>query len=256
MNRRIITLQTAERIKMAKSKGGSRPKAGQVKLSKTATGEEIAAEPQKPAPPAAKDVVEPEPPPPAVAKAEKPQKSARAAAKVAEEPPTSLSPALELRQGLARGAAFVLDFHVENRPYRLPDGMSAIHARDAESGVDFLRLANGAADAVPIGHTGGYSLKLPDAVEAAASGRPITIEVIVRAAQGADKAKFALAYSTNDVGNSGWLNLEAGLEWTVCVLRYDVPAMKNGNGDFVGILPDVRGQPGIEVCCLSVHVDA
>ena len=149
----------------------------------------------------------------------------------------------------------MLDFHIDNQPYRIAHGMTAMHSVDAESGVDYVRVADGAADAPAIGHTAGYSIRLPDALESAASGRPISVKVIVRAAQGSDNAKFALAYSTNDVGNSGWRKLEALPEWSVCAIEYNVPVMKNGNGDFVGILPDVRGRPGVEVCFLAIHIN-
>jgi peptidoglycan/LPS O-acetylase OafA/YrhL len=46
-----------------------------------------------------------------------------------------------------------------------------------------------------------------------------------------------LQYSTNDVGNSGWIKVKVSEGPFEVFLDYDVPVMSRGGGDFVGIAP-------------------
>ena len=115
-----------------------------------------------------------------------------------------------------------------------------------------LHLSNGAANASAGGATGGYSIRVPDSFEAAASGKRAKIVVLARAPMGA--ARFAVAYSTNEVGNSGWRWFKANSDWAAYEFHYPVPTMKNGHGDFIGILPSPAGEPGIEVCAAAATV--
>jgi len=158
-----------------------------------------------------------------------------------------------LRARIERGAAYAQAFDGAFKPYQIPAGMICLSHADAATGLAYLRLAEGRADAPSMNQTGGYSVRLPDSIEAAASGRRVAISVIARAA-GARHSRFALAYSTNDVGNSGWRWQDAGPDWAIHTMEYDVPAMNNGNGDFLGVLPDVAGQAGVEICCVAVRI--
>jgi hypothetical protein len=255
---------------MAKSKDVSRPKTGPRKASKaSAKAASPAFEPA--ASVTALAEVLPDSSPQTAASAEVPQAVAAApepatpsAAPAPDSPvesETETAPtrnpaaaAAQLRSEAAPGAAFTQDFPVELKPHQIAEGLSASHGADAESGLDYLRLANGVGGIPRLSAKGGYRLRLPDAVEAAASGRPISIKVIVRSAEGAANAKFAVIYATNDVGNSGWRRLEAGPEWSARGFDYNVPKMKDGNGDDVGILPDLPGQPGVEICFLAIHI--
>jgi hypothetical protein len=122
-----------------------------------------------------------------------------------------------------------------------------------EDGVEYLALADGALNAQSGGTTGGYSLRVPDEVESAASGNRITVRAIARA-NGGGESRVALAYSTNEVGNSGWRWFTVGAEWSAIAFEYDVPPMIKGNGDFLGVLAEPSGKPGVDVCCVSVGV--
>ncbi len=121
-------------------------------------------------------------------------------------------------------------------------------------GHTYMRLCNGSQNAGSQGITGGYSIRLPDAVEAEASGHRVTIKIAARAAN-VTRSRFALAYSTNEVGNSGWRWFDAAKEWSVYAVEWDVPTMRKGNGDFIGILPDVLGKPGTEFGFLAVFMN-
>jgi len=152
---------------------------------------------------------------------------------------------------LEREAAYFRAFDQEFEPFAVPPSIVALKGQ-TPVGLPYLRLSNGDADAHSWGTTGGYSIRLPDAVEARASGRRIVIKIVARAAR-ADRARFALTYSTNEVGNSGWSWFDAAAEWAVHTMQW-VPPMKKGNGDFLGILPDAEGKAGVELCYLAIAV--
>jgi hypothetical protein len=122
------------------------------------------------------------------------------------------------------------------------------------SGAALLRLAAGPPNATSGAKTGGYEIRVPDEVELAASGKPIQVSVVARAADRARSARLGVAYSTNDVGNSGWRWFAAGPEWAVFEMEYNVPRMNLGNGDFIGLLPDIPGAPGVEVAAVSLFI--
>ncbi len=154
---------------------------------------------------------------------------------------------------IARSAAYFQTFEIGSVPFRIGERIICLSYTDEKTRTGYIRLANGKTDAASRGTTDGYSIRLPDAIEAAASGHHVSVNVVARAAGGA-RSRFALAYSTNDVGNSGWRWQEAGPEWSIFSMEYDVPVMKKGNGDFVGILPDAEGRSGTEFCYLSVKI--
>jgi CBS-domain-containing membrane protein len=167
--------------------------------------------------------------------------------------PTKVSELEELRSRIAASAAYLHPFDAGSVAFRVPNGMIFSHHTDDNTGTAYISLAGGKSDAVANGPTGGYSIRLPDTLETAASGRRVAVKVVARAAGGA-RSRFALAYSTNEVGNSGWRWNTVGPEWSVVAMTFGVPVMKEGRGDFVGILPDADGRPGTEFCCLSVEV--
>jgi hypothetical protein len=117
-------------------------------------------------------------------------------------------------------------------------------------GKTVLHLSGGDTAAPSGGRTGGFSIRVPDSLEAAASGKRIRVTVSARAAEG-EQAEFSLAYSTNEVGNSGWRKFKASSQFETKSFEYDVPTMKKGYGDYVGILP-VPG-PGVELETLKVE---
>lgn len=101
------------------------------------------------------------------------------------------------------------------------------------------------------GQTGGAFIRVSDAFEDAASGNRIRIEIT---ATGPEGGNIAVAYSTAEVGNSGWQTLPVGPEPTVTSFEYDVRPMVNGNGDFLGIQPDPENT-GASITVLSIRLD-
>ena len=153
---------------------------------------------------------------------------------------------------LIESSDFVGYCDVDDRPYA-EKGLTHASRAETETDSNLVRLSNGAANAVSSGTTDGYTLRAPDTFEAAASGRRIAVSVIARAAD-APKSRFAMAYSTNDVGNSGWRWQDAGPDWALHTFEYDVPVMNRGNGDFIGILPEPAGRPGVDVFLVAARV--
>jgi hypothetical protein len=189
-----------------------------------------------------------EPPKPAAASA--PSHAGEAAT---SQISTAVKPALtDLKAELASKAAYFQDFPSDAPPFAIPTGMMAAVKTD-ETGVEYLALAHGDAAAPPNGSTGGYSVRVPDAVESAASGNRVIVRVTARTA-GDGGGRFALAYSTNEVGNSGWRWFTTGPDWATYTLQYDVAPMIMGNGDYIGILPQPAGEFGVDLGCISVEV--
>lgn len=120
----------------------------------------------------------------------------------------------------------------------------------SSEGKPAVRLAGGAPDATSNGRTAGFSVRVPDELETSASGRRVRVEVVAKASGGS--GKFFTAYSTCDVGNSGWLPHTAGVTAEAHVFEWDVPVMDKGNGDYVGVLPAPNSS--IEISSIRVWV--
>jgi hypothetical protein len=113
-----------------------------------------------------------------------------------------------------------------------------------------LLLSGGDMNAWSHGLTGGFSIRVPDTFESAVSGLRVRVKLLARSARGLADAEFFVAYSTADVGNSGWQKMSVGNTFETTSFEWDVPTMISGNGDYVGILPGHAG--AIEVAGLVV----
>jgi hypothetical protein len=153
------------------------------------------------------------------------------------------------------GAAFSLAFDKDFKPFNIPVDLVCLKRTDEMTGMEYIELSRGRANAPSYGCTEGYSIRLPDPLEAKASGQRVGIKIAARG-EGGRRSRFAVAYSTNEVGNSGWLWFTATSDWSIYTMEYNVPAMRDGNGDFIGLLPDQEGSPGTEFSYLSVAIQA
>lgn len=117
-----------------------------------------------------------------------------------------------------------------------------------------LSARGGDPNAPSAGSIGGISVRLPDEIEQRASGKTVRVAAALRSQSPAPTA-FCLAYSTNEVGNSGWRRFMADDELSLYSFEYAVPPMRKGNSDFVGILPDPDGHDrAIEIAYVTVDV--
>lgn len=118
-----------------------------------------------------------------------------------------------------------------------------------------IEISSQTTDPASGGVTGGVHVRVPDDFERAASGSQIRVSVSARAAEVNGTDGFAVAYSTNEVGNSGWRTFEASDRLATYSFDYSVPPMKEGQGDFVGVWADPQGAGrGLVIESLTVEV--
>lgn len=99
-------------------------------------------------------------------------------------------------------------------------------------GVKVMEVSGVPATAIATQKTGGVSVRMSQDFEDRVSGNQLL--VTVRAYSEQAGARLGLAYSTNEVGNSGWhefplTNAPADYQFV-----YNVPAKRVGAGDFLG----------------------
>lgn len=96
------------------------------------------------------------------------------------------------------------------------------------------------------GKTGVTHLALDRDYEALAAGRTVRVEFTGRSM---GDGELWAQYSTNKVGNSGWIISPVRAGVFEISFDYAVPPMRNGNGDYLGIAPQ-----GTDVLIESVKV--
>jgi hypothetical protein len=111
----------------------------------------------------------------------------------------------------------------------VPPGGSVV---PSDGGVTLQALEMNISSA---GRTGGYFFTLPEDFEQAASGQAIV--VAIRASSASTSVQLLAAYSTNEVGNSGWKTFDLGATSSQYGFKYDTPPMNAGNLDYLGLAP-------------------
>lgn len=125
----------------------------------------------------------------------------------------------------------VYDFSVlDDGVFTAPDGFTVAHQLP-----DGPAQLSGNVEGEEPEHAPGISLKLPEGAEEAFSGHEIVIEILARLSK---PGQINVAYSTNDVGNSGWRTFDLDTTYQRLEMRYDVPELVNGGSDYLGFLPD------------------
>jgi SGNH domain (fused to AT3 domains) len=81
--------------------------------------------------------------------------------------------------------------------------------------------------------TDGVAFRVPYLHEQNFSGQLIVVTVEARSSD--DSAGIGIAYSTNEVGNSGWNRFELAPNWAEYSFTYFVPELIQGRGDFLGL---------------------
>lgn len=103
------------------------------------------------------------------------------------------------------------------------------------------------------GATSGLSFAIDETFETLASGQQVTVEISARLSS--NDMEFVAAYSTNEVGNSGWQRFAANTEFSVYTFEYNVPQMRAGRLDYVGVeLPTEYPDATLEVEWLRISV--
>jgi len=99
-------------------------------------------------------------------------------------------------------------------------------------GTRVMEISGVGAAAASTQKTGGVSVRMSDDFENSVSGN--TLLVTVRAYSEQPGARLGLAYSTNDVGNSGWRDFALTTAPADYHFIYNVPTKEAGLGDFLG----------------------
>jgi hypothetical protein len=100
--------------------------------------------------------------------------------------------------------------------------------------------------------TGGASVAVGPANEAAFAGNTVRVTIRARGVDGA--TQFEAAYSTNGSGNSGWQELAVTDQLTDVSFDFAVPPIIEPLDDFVGINPPAQG--ALEVQSIRVDIVA
>lgn len=99
-------------------------------------------------------------------------------------------------------------------------------------GARVMEISGVPAGAVTTQKTGGVSVRMSADFENRVSGNQLLITV--RAYSEQSGARLGVAYSTNDVGNSGWREVPLTTTPTDYYVLYNVPTKQAGAGDFLG----------------------
>lgn len=149
------------------------------------------------------------------------------------EKTAAAAPAETPKKPEATPGSFTVDVSSEEGPvFRGLEPFKASHTPDS----DFVTLSGNVPNASPTGHPGLW-VAVSDAFEKEASGKKISITIVVDAKSAGE---ISAAYSTSDVGNSGWRSFSLTPGENTVSFEYAVPKMNKGNGDYLGILPDPK----------------
>ncbi|MBF9045513.1 LysM peptidoglycan-binding domain-containing protein [Rhodobacterales bacterium LSUCC0031] len=136
-------------------------------------------------------------------------------------------------------------------PGGLPLALRSYHLHRIEAVADGVRVSGHVPGLYSTGTTGGAFLRLGEGFEGEAAGKTIRVTVTLSGPAG---GAVAVAYSTNDLGNSGWRGITLTPEPAEHEFDYAVPPLVRGNGDFIGIDPDPEGT-GQAVTVHAIRVD-
>jgi len=104
-----------------------------------------------------------------------------------------------------------------------------------------LYTSRSTSDSSSAGTTDGYYVEIPEEIALEYGGR--TVEITIWARQDTANA-FAVAYSTADVGNSGWRSFFPTSNWQSFRFTYEVPEPSGGGSDYLGLLGDATTNSG------------
>lgn len=161
-----------------------------------------------------------------------PETAQIAPAAVKEAPDTAVVDAEDKTAALPSGSA--VTFGMGARPM----AFETFHGHDIADFDGAIRLSGHVPGLYSTGTTGGAFIRLDDDFEADAANKVVRVSVTL---SGPDGARAAVAYSTNDLGNSGWRAFVLTAVPTIYSFDYAVPPLVNGNGDFIGVDPDPDG---------------
>ena len=113
---------------------------------------------------------------------------------------------------------------------------------------DIITIAGTSANEISHGVTGGAAFVLGPELENQIGGHVINLRILAKS-DGA--TGFKVAYSTNEVGNSGWNEFSLTDSFEEYAVEFAVGAVKDGRNDYVGFVP-VGGDMSIAAVGIDV----
>ena len=138
-----------------------------------------------------------------------------------------------------QGAAAVGSLVVDLATIKTPEGNTA-SAGTGKDGAPTVIISSRLQQPSAGGTTGGAYFALDPAASQALSGHAVAIRITARAAAANPTSRFALAFSGNGLGDSGWVTFVPTADFETYALRVALPAAV-GPSDYVGIWADVFG---------------
>lgn len=112
---------------------------------------------------------------------------------------------------------------------------------DAYSGSQAALVTSTNAAPSSTGVTNGARVEIDEKTAMAYSGRRVRVSCYAKQPATGAAAEFAVAYSTNDAGNSGWQKFVPTTAWQKFSFLYDVPEASVAGTDWLGIWGDTSG---------------
>jgi len=94
------------------------------------------------------------------------------------------------------------------------------------------------------GSIGEPSMTIPEEIALSLAGKRVRISVFAKWPEVNESSEFAVSYSTNDTGNSGWHHFNQDIDWKRFSFYYTVPEPVAGGVDYIGIWGDTSGLGG------------
>ncbi|CBV42517.1 hypothetical protein [Halomonas elongata] len=135
-------------------------------------------------------------------------------------------------------------------------GGSVSPASDSSTGSQSA-LFTWSAGSPSSGGRPGTAKAIPERTAIQFAGRRVRVTLDAKQPSSGTASEFAVAYSTSDVGNSGWHRFKPSGSWKPFSFLYDVPEANHGGRDFIGVWGDTsnRGN-GILIDNMRIEVVA
>lgn len=140
-----------------------------------------------------------------------------------------------------------------------PYGSFQFTTADARTGTASLLASatydSGTVNPASSGAGDTIYIEIPDALRDLFQGQRVVVEIFAKQGPTTPTSSFALAYSTNSIGNSGWSSFTAQSSWEKHSFEYDVPVGNNTSTDYIIINPDITGNGGeLRIDAVSVYI--
>lgn len=135
------------------------------------------------------------------------------------------------------------------------NGWKAVRGNSVEKSDGAYLILSNTDKAKSRGTTGAVYIRVPKNVEEKVAGKKIKVSVVAKSAA-SSPVTFGLAYSTAQVGNSGWKKFTSTDDFKVYSLEYEIPPMdKEANYDYIGVWGDCSGKgEGVLVKSVSINI--